>query len=520
MYKIGELSSLCRIPVKTLRFYDSEGILKPDFIDDFTGYRYYSASQLADCYMIVMLKELGFSLKEIKRFLEAEGDERLALLTEKEQQLVRTKHEVENSINVLRKFSLSLKENDTMKNIVVRKSDAFTVAYTRQIVDKESACKDILDEIRCKTGGDCLGERSVIIDYGTEFCDDRFDVGVGIELKGTLTEACGLLKKSVQFSEDTVNVICGKDDYRETLEKVNKYIAENKYQITGPRYFIIYEDETAEIKIPVAKLGEYNPKMKENIDVPFEDDPEVIGKWQMIDCVPCRENFNPGYIKATDLSKAIKNLYFLPKGEKYWCFGWTKGYLLSRCGWPEKVNKNRYWIERIDGADYLFIEFKAYDYYLGGKPELWVMKRLDNKAYTKGEIGKKDKIPVLPADDLMVMGEWNVCGLVKSPNEFLQQKPAKIPPEAWYWRKVVFAKDGVLTNTFGSISGGQFEISGAPIWRWVNGYVICNSTTTVSRYVFEVKDGKEYLFIQWKTGDYIFGNEDPYWYVFEHGDME
>ena len=57
MYKIGELSALCRIPVKTLRFYDSEGILTPVYIDNFTGYRYYSAAQLSDCYKIVKLKE-------------------------------------------------------------------------------------------------------------------------------------------------------------------------------------------------------------------------------------------------------------------------------------------------------------------------------------------------------------------------------------------------------------------------------------------------------------------------------
>jgi hypothetical protein len=33
MYKIGELSRLSQIPVKTLRFYDAEGILVPDVID-------------------------------------------------------------------------------------------------------------------------------------------------------------------------------------------------------------------------------------------------------------------------------------------------------------------------------------------------------------------------------------------------------------------------------------------------------------------------------------------------------
>ncbi len=45
MYKIGELSKLSQIPVKTLRFYDAEGILVPDEIDEFTGYRYYGAAK-------------------------------------------------------------------------------------------------------------------------------------------------------------------------------------------------------------------------------------------------------------------------------------------------------------------------------------------------------------------------------------------------------------------------------------------------------------------------------------------
>lgn len=50
MYKIGELSKLCNMSVKALRYYDSEKLLVPDRIDKFTGYRYYSASKLADCY--------------------------------------------------------------------------------------------------------------------------------------------------------------------------------------------------------------------------------------------------------------------------------------------------------------------------------------------------------------------------------------------------------------------------------------------------------------------------------------
>ena len=88
MYKIGELSKLCSISVKTLRYYDAEGLLTPDEIDKFTGYRYYSASKLEDCYRIIALKELGFSLDEIRVQLTTNDSEKItAALSAKHSEL-------------------------------------------------------------------------------------------------------------------------------------------------------------------------------------------------------------------------------------------------------------------------------------------------------------------------------------------------------------------------------------------------------------------------------------------------
>ncbi len=84
MYKIGELSKLSQIPVKTLRFYDTEGILPPDVIDEFTGYRYYGAAKLSDCYRIIALKELGFCLSEIKEFFSLPKEKFSELIEAKE----------------------------------------------------------------------------------------------------------------------------------------------------------------------------------------------------------------------------------------------------------------------------------------------------------------------------------------------------------------------------------------------------------------------------------------------------
>ena len=70
MFKIGEFSRFSQVSVKTLRYYDQIGLLKPAEVDDFTGYRYYSASQLPRINRILALKDLGLSLKQITQLLE------------------------------------------------------------------------------------------------------------------------------------------------------------------------------------------------------------------------------------------------------------------------------------------------------------------------------------------------------------------------------------------------------------------------------------------------------------------
>ncbi len=70
LYKIGKFSRLVNVPVKTLRYYDEINLFKPQEIDLFSGYRYYSEKQIDDLEVILSLKEVGFSLEEIKKILE------------------------------------------------------------------------------------------------------------------------------------------------------------------------------------------------------------------------------------------------------------------------------------------------------------------------------------------------------------------------------------------------------------------------------------------------------------------
>ena len=72
MFKIGEFSKIAQIPVSQLRYYDEIDLLHPAKIDEWTGYRYYSAQQLPQLNRILALKELGLSLDQIGRMLQEE----------------------------------------------------------------------------------------------------------------------------------------------------------------------------------------------------------------------------------------------------------------------------------------------------------------------------------------------------------------------------------------------------------------------------------------------------------------
>lgn len=69
MIKIGDFARLGQVSVVTLRHYDECDLLKPIRIDSFTGYRYYSVAQLPRLNRILALKDLGFSLEQIKQVL-------------------------------------------------------------------------------------------------------------------------------------------------------------------------------------------------------------------------------------------------------------------------------------------------------------------------------------------------------------------------------------------------------------------------------------------------------------------
>jgi effector-binding domain-containing protein len=70
MIRIGDFSRLSRVSIKTLRYYDEMGLFKPIEVDRFTGYRFYSVSQLPWLHRILALRDLGLSLEQIALVME------------------------------------------------------------------------------------------------------------------------------------------------------------------------------------------------------------------------------------------------------------------------------------------------------------------------------------------------------------------------------------------------------------------------------------------------------------------
>ena len=70
MLKVGEFARLAQVSVRLLHHYDHIGLLSPARVDQSSGYRYYTADQLARLHRILALKDLGLSLEEIARLLD------------------------------------------------------------------------------------------------------------------------------------------------------------------------------------------------------------------------------------------------------------------------------------------------------------------------------------------------------------------------------------------------------------------------------------------------------------------
>ena len=343
MIRIGEFAKIFNLSLKTIRLYEEKGLIKPTYIDNYTGYRYYDESNIDEMTKILILKELGLSLKEIKN------------------------------------FSL-----------------------------------------------------------------DNLDI----------------------------------------KEKIKKY-----------------EDEIYNIKRNIHTLNTLLQKKEEITKMkPFINDEKAIGKWKLLGVSNTHEEaINKKYIK--DYFK-IDELYLLPNGEEYWVIKWTKGFIYikdTEC--PYEIKEKKMYIEIKDPKDNSFYKVATYE-------------KIDNKKYTIEEIRIKDNTNIPFIEDKNLIGFWKSIDFVKEKASFNPQKNyiRQYTEEKLFLDKIIVTNDNDCIATFNRLNN---ENTSKNI-KYTKGYIfnLCCKFTS-SQYEIIQKNNKEYLIIEWKSGDYIYGKMINGYYVLE-----
>lgn len=135
-----------------------------------------------------------------------------------------------------------------------------------------------------------------------------------------------------------------------------------------------------EIKI---NTTEVDGRLVDDIDLPFADDPAVLGEWVSVDFVRKPGDFKPGK-RGSQVDLYLKAMKFLPEGKMAWAIeggaakllpwmAWTRGVVMHRGG---DHSASRYMIKEIGGAKYLFFEWKSGDYIIRhDKPQYYVLRK-------------------------------------------------------------------------------------------------------------------------------------------------
>ncbi len=270
MIRIGDFSKLSRISVKTLRFYDEMDLLKPVEVDRFTGYRYYEYSQLARLNRILALKDLGFSLDEIRRLLEdnlpVEQLRGMLKLREAESRQ-RLQEEAERLMRIEARLR-QIEQEDVMSkyDVVIKKVEAFRVASLRGVVptppEQGSLWRDLegyLAMHRVRPSGPCLSlyhdEEYKERDWDIEVCepiseDVPPDNHVAVQVLPSVdTMACTIHEGALVAIQ-------------EAYDSIMRWVDENGYLIIGP---------VREVYLEEAKRGsQTDPGTVTEIQVPVE----------------------------------------------------------------------------------------------------------------------------------------------------------------------------------------------------------------------------------------------------------
>lgn len=106
LFSIGQMAKLFDMNVRTLRYYDQIGLLKPETVNEVTGYRYYSSAQFERLNTIRYLRALDVPIERIATFFEGRDvelmrsifEEQLDSVGKKRRELARIERKIRSRI--------------------------------------------------------------------------------------------------------------------------------------------------------------------------------------------------------------------------------------------------------------------------------------------------------------------------------------------------------------------------------------------------------------------------------------
>jgi DNA-binding transcriptional MerR regulator len=270
MFKISEFSKLAQVSVKTLRYYDQIGLLKPAHTDSDTSYRYYSADQLFLLNRILAFKELGFTLNQIIYLLDDNipVDQIRGMFRLKQAEIQNLVEMEQARLNRIGNRLQQIEKEGGMEavhEVVLKKVESQSIFSLRQAASIQQIPQlfDKLEHVMGASSSYSLPK--IILWHGCEECEDAVDLEVGytLEQKATslssthiheLPEApmmATLLHRCQPTSTCTASIDLGiwieQNGYRiqENEPRREIYLSSDK---SDRNYYI------AEVQIPVVKV--------------------------------------------------------------------------------------------------------------------------------------------------------------------------------------------------------------------------------------------------------------------------
>ena len=231
-----------------LRYYDEIGLLKPAQIDEYTGYRYYDESQLPKIGMIRSFKELGFSLSDIVKMIDACDDhEKLdAYYAKRQLELTKQAEITAHRMMLLDTARKRLRKEQTMSYNVSVKTIPERYAATVHTVIPHYEDEGLVWQILCEETDDMNMIPADPCLVAAEFPDDEFkeenvEIFAWKTVKGSYPDTEHVKFKTLPAVKVASCVVYGGyEQMPEVYGAVIAWVKENGYEPDGAMFNIYH----------------------------------------------------------------------------------------------------------------------------------------------------------------------------------------------------------------------------------------------------------------------------------------